>query len=116
MATTTERRCYKRYCASGQAEFWSASVKSIGKLLDVAKGGVLVLMPNKVRLSHEEKLTVRFTVSDYPGVFEARGKVARIQLDILAVMFLEEPVGLENLLRWLDRQEPSGVARSQKHT
>ncbi len=110
MATTTERRRYKRYCASGQADFWTALVMSVGKLLDVAKEGVLVLMPNTVRLSHEEKLTVRFTVSEYSGVFEARGKVARIQLDTLAVIFLEEPVGLENLLRWLDRKENSKVA------
>ena len=38
MATTTERRRYKRYCASGQADFWTTLVMSVGKLLDVAEG------------------------------------------------------------------------------
>ena len=101
---TIERRHYKRYLVSGLVEFMTDDVSSPSKLLDIAKGGVLI--DSEVVASPGEELAFRFTLSGYQGVFEASGKVVRNQNDVLAFKFLEEPAGLENLLSWLERREP----------
>ena len=43
-------------------------------------------------------------VQDYPGVFEVRGMVVRVQQDYWSMMFLKEPVGMTKLLRFLDKR------------
>ena len=104
-----ERRSYKRYPAAGQAEFWSTTLKGAGELLDVAKGGVLIRSADVP--SEESGITVLFTVSGYQRMFEAEGRVVRAQLDTIAVMFFDEPAGLEELLRWLERPQGETNAR-----
>ncbi len=96
------RRNHKRYPAAGQAEFWTASMKATGDLLDVAKGGVLIRSADVP--SDGSGITVRFTVSGYSRMFEAEGWVVRDQPDSIAVMFFDEPAGLGGLLRWLERR------------
>ena len=98
----TEGRRHKRYPVAGQAEFWTASMKATCDLLDVSKGGVLIRSADVP--SGESGITVRFTVLGYSRMFEADGHVVRAQLDSIAVMFFDEPPGLDGLLRWLERR------------
>ena len=99
-----ERRQYKRYGVTGRAEFQTDSAKAVGELLDIGTGGVLV----RSQLIHDKgtNLWVQFTVAGYPGALDSRGRVARSQLDVLAVMFLEPPAELERLLAWLEHRTP----------
>ena len=98
----TERRRHTRYPAAGDATFLTASLMARGDLLDVAKGGALI--HGAVVPSNGNGITVRFTVSGYPGKFEAEGKVVRDHPHMIAIIFLDEPAGLEELLRWLERK------------
>ena len=99
-----ERRKYKRYGVTGRAEFQADSERAVGELLDIGTGGLLIrsrLVPDK-----GTNIWAQFTVAGYPGAFESRGRVVRSQLDVVAVMFLEPPAGLEKLLGWLEHRTP----------
>ncbi len=101
---TIERRRYKRYPVSGLVEFMTELMETPSALLDIGKG--VVLIQSEVVASPGEELAFRFKVYGYQGVFEATGKVLRIQVDTLVIEFLEEHPELENLLSWLERREP----------
>jgi len=107
---SAERRRYKRYSVTGQAEWWTDSTKTPTELLDVGNGGVL--LRSQVTLAQGTQFGLRFTVDGYPEKFETRGRVVRTQMDIVAVMFLEEPVGLRQMLIWLDEQEQAKTGTS----
>ena len=99
-----ERRKYKRYRVTGRAEFQADSERAVGELLDIGTGGLLIrsrLIPDK-----GTNIWAQFTVAGYPGSFETSGRVVRSQLDVVAVMFLEPPTGLEKLLAWLEHRTP----------
>ena len=96
-----ERRRHKRYPVDGDATFLAASLMANGDLLDVAKGGALI--HGAVVPSDGSWIAVHFVVSGYPWKFEAKGKVVRDHPYRIAIMFLDEPAGLEELLRWLER-------------
>lgn len=105
-----ERRRYKRYSVTGESEFWTESAKTSTQLLDVGHGGVL--LRSEVVPAQGTQLGVRFAVDGYPERFEARGRVVRTQMDIVAVMFPEEPAGLRQMLIWLDEQEQAKTGTS----
>ncbi len=97
-----ERRQYKRYGVTGRTEFQTDSERAVGELLDIGTGGLLIrsrLIPDK-----GTNLWAQFTVAGYPGGFETRGRVVRTQLDVVAVMFLKPPAGLERPLAWLEHR------------
>lgn len=102
-----ERRQHKRYSVSGQAEFQAGSVNARGELLDVGSGGVLVR--SDVLPSDRSNLLIHFSIAGYPGVFDAKGRVVRTHLGVLAVMFLEPPAVLPDLLAWLEKRESAGA-------
>ncbi len=97
----TDKRRHKRYRVSGRADFQAASADATGDLLDIGTGGILVRSP--VIPPQGTNLTARFTVDGYAATFDCRGRVVRAQMDVLAVMFLEEPKGLAELLQWLEK-------------
>ena len=96
------RRGHERYLAVGEVEFWTASMRATGDLLDVAKGGVLFRSADVP--SEESGITVRFTVSGYSRMFEAEGWVVRAHPDSIAVMYFDELPGLGELLQRLERR------------
>ncbi len=106
---TTEKRSYKRYPASGRLLFQAESGEAAGDLIDIARIGAFIR--SEVKPYEGEELTVWFTVQDDIGVFEVRGIVVRVQSDSWAMMFLEEPVKLEKLLRSLDEKAKKQVVR-----
>ena len=104
-----ERRSDKRYPASGRLLFQTESGEAAGDLIDIARIGAFIR--SEVKPLEGEELTVWFTVQDHIGVFEIRGMVVRVQSDSWAMMFLEEPVKLEKLLRSLDEKAKKQVVR-----
>ncbi len=96
-----DERRHKRFSAEGEAEIRSEDMKATGDLLDVAKGGLLI--GSGAKPSRGLEVATRFTVQNYPGVIEGGGKVVRVLLDTVAIMFVEAPTGLEEMLRWLER-------------
>ena len=92
---------YKRYPVSGKILFQMGPMKITGKLVDISKGGALI--HSKVKPFEGEEFTVLLEVQDYARVFNVRGMAIRIQSDSWSMMFLEEPAGLVELLRWLER-------------
>ncbi len=93
---------YKRYPGSGRTLFRTESVEATGELVDISSGGACIR--SEVKPSEGDEVAVRFTVQNYPEVFEARGMVLRVQSDSWSMMFLEETVGLAELLRCLGRK------------
>lgn len=91
---------HKRYHVAGKAEFWTAHVKATGDLLDVAEEGILIR--SEIELNRRRRVMVRFKVLGYPRVLETEGRLERIHQSTLAIMFLDEPTGLEELLQWLE--------------
>ena len=103
-----EKRCHKRYPVSGKTLFQTESQEAAGELVDIARGGVCIR--SEVKPLDGEELTVRFTVQDHIGVFEIRGMVVRVQSNSWAMMFLEEPMEMETLLRSLAEKAEKQVA------
>jgi len=103
-----DRRVHKRYRVSGPAEFQAGPITATGELLDVGTGGIL--LRSDVSPSQGTNLQAQFAVADYPGTFKARGRVVRTQLGVVAVMFLDQPDGLQPLLDWLEQKESPGPA------
>ncbi len=94
-------RSHKRCPAAGKAEFWTAHVKATGDLLDVGEEGILIR--SEIETNRRRRVTVRFKVLGYPSVLETEGRLERVHLSTLAIMFLDKPAGLDELLRWLER-------------
>ncbi len=101
---------HKRYRVSGPAEFQAGSVTATGELLDVGTGGIL--LRSDVNPSQGTHLQAQFAVAGYHGTFNARGRVVRTQLGVVAVMFLDQPDGLQPLLDWLEQKESADPATS----
>ena len=98
-----EKRRYKRYRVSGQAEFRFGGVRATGELLDIGNGGVL--MRSEEIPAQQTSLAFSFAVEGYPKALQAQGRVVYTQLNTLAVMFLGKVEGLEELLRALEQKE-----------
>ncbi len=93
---------FKRYPVSGRTLFRTESMEAAGELLDISRGGARIR--SEVKPLEGAEIAVRFTVQNYPEVFEVRGIVLRVQSDSWAMMFLEKPGGLAKLLRSLDKR------------
>ena len=100
-----DRRRYKRYPVSGRAKFQAGITEGDGDVLDIGSGGILIRSP--VGLSQGTELKTLFTIQGYASEFSTSGRMVRAQLGVLAVMFLQEPVGLWELLKWLETAEGS---------
>jgi len=74
-------------------------MEAAGELVDISRGGVHIR--SEIKPLEGEDIDVRFTVQDYPEVFQVRGIVVRVHSDSWAVLFLDEPAGLTRLMRSL---------------
>ncbi len=92
----SERRKFVRYLVAGDVQFRSAAVEATGELLDIGTGGILVR--SQTMLDKGTNLTAGFDVKGCTGTFAAKGRVVRTQFDVLAIMFLDPPAGLDELL------------------
>ena len=100
--------CYKRYSVSGKTLFQAELMEATGELVDISRGGACIR--SEVKPLEGEEIAVRFTLQNYPEVFEVRGIVLRVQSDSWAMLFLGETVKLEKLLRSLDARAKKQVA------
>ncbi len=98
---STIKQSYKRYPVSGRILFRTESVQAVGELVGIARGGALIR--SEAVPSPGSEVTACFIVRDYPGAFEARGKVVRILTNAWAIEFLGEPPWLTEMLQWLER-------------
>jgi len=93
-----ERRQHKRYPPSGQAVFRTAgALEGDGQAINIALAGLLlgsVTIPPK-----RTQLWIHFTIPGHSGAFIAAGRVVHTQAGLLGVEFLQEPVGLRELLK-----------------
>ncbi len=97
-----ERRQHKRYPLSGEAAFRTTrALEGAGEPVNISIGGVL--LRSAVIPSAGTDLWVHFSLQDHPEKFITTGRVAHTEQDKLAVMFLEQPAGLGELLQSLER-------------
>ena len=106
----TEKRRYRRYPVSGQVQFRTEVDEAVGELVHIGKRGMLIrshfMPPLRTNLS------IHFTVQRYGETFRVGGRVVGSEKGMIAVSFPVEPVGMEELLQWLDKKEKSKAARA----
>jgi len=98
---TSERRQHRRHLVEGRAIVKTATGKFPAQLVDLGRGGVLVLGPvNSVQVG--EEVRVRFAMEGYPLEIEASGQVVRTEDHAVGVAFTEVPVDLDEAILWLE--------------
>ncbi len=100
-SVTTERRQYRRYVVEGKAVISTSSGQYAAELVDVGKGGVL-LLTQKDAVTVGEPVEVRFTIADYPVEVLASGRVARTDTHAIGIVFAEVPAELDEAVLWLE--------------
>ena len=98
---TSERRQHRRHLVEGKAIVKTDSGKFQAQLVDLGRGGVLVLGPvNSVQVG--EQVRVRFAMAGYPLEIEASGTVVRTEEHAIGISFTEVPVDLDEAILWLE--------------
>lgn len=97
-----ERRLHKRYIVTGRAELQMPTGKTVGEIVSVGGGGLLMLCNTANSLGTNAE--VSFTVQGHPGQLRALARVVRTEEGVLGVNFLEEPEGLQDLLLSLETE------------
>ena len=78
---------------SGQVEL----DQTYGQLEYIGTGGMLVRSECELAKGTEFRM-IRITISGYPGVFIAAGRVVSNFIGLSAIIFLREPAGLQDFL------------------
>lgn len=96
-----QKRQHRRYALAGQAVFRTAkAVEARACSLNIGIGGILLRSP--VIPPEGTELWLHLALEDRPeAFFITRGRIVRTEPDGLAVIFLEQPAGLESMLRSL---------------
>ncbi len=105
---STIKQSYKRYSVAGRIQFHTESMVATGELVDIGKWGARIR--SEIKPHEREEITARLEVHDYPRMFKVRGVVVRVQSDLWAMMFLEEPAGWAKLRQVLDERAQKQVA------
>ena len=71
--------------------------QTFGELEYIGMGGMLVRSKREIAKGTELR-TIRFTITGYPGIFNAAGRVVGTFIGLSAIMFLGEPTGLQDFL------------------
>jgi hypothetical protein len=96
-----ERRQHKRHLVEGKAIIKTASGKFPAQMVDLGRGGALVLAASgSVKVG--EQVRVRFALEGYPLEIETSGTVVRTDQHAIGVAFGEVPVDLDEALLWLE--------------
>ena len=96
-----ERRQHRRHLVEGKAIVKTSSGKFSAQMVDLGRGGVLVLAAANPVIVGEE-VRVRFALTGYPLEIEASGKVVRTEEHAIGVAFTEVPVDLDEAILWLE--------------
>lgn len=100
-ANSNERRQHRRHLVEGKAILKKASGNISAQLVDLGRGGALVLAPlNSVTVG--EPVRIRFAMSGYPIEMEVSGKVVRTEDHAVGIAFTEVPVDLDEAILWLE--------------
>ena len=100
-SSASERRQHRRYLVEGKAVVTTASGRFDAQLVDVGKGGVLLLAPSNA-VTVGERVEVRFAIAGYPAEIEASGRVARTDTHAVGIAFAEVPAALDEAILWLE--------------
>jgi hypothetical protein len=102
-----ERRRYRRYIVKGSVIInlalpEAAGDATVGELLNIGLGGVLL----RSKITHQEgtRVSLNFEFDGYPEKTSAEGQVVGTKPDLMAVKFLEQPVGIDAVLCWLEQE------------
>ena len=99
---TTNRRRYKRYIVEGFVTLDCALGKANGALLNLGQGGILVRVAGRYRAA--TIVSLRIQLENYPEMLATSGQVVGTQDGLVAIQFLEKPMGIELLLNWLEQE------------
>ena len=102
-STANERRQHRRYLTEGTAVVSAGSKEMAAQIVDVGKGGVLVLVPNH-GLAVGEQVHVRVSIAGYPTEIPVSGRIARTDTHAIGISFSENPVELEEAVLWLEAE------------
>jgi len=97
----SERRQHRRYVVEGKAIVTATSGEFRAELVDVGRGGVLVLAQSGVA-AVGEYIEVRFTIEGYPVELRASGRVARTDTHAIGIAFAEVPAEFDEAILWLE--------------
>ena len=100
-SVTTERRQHRRHLVEGKAVISAPTGRFAAELVDVGKGGVLVLTQRDA-VAVGEPVDFRFTIAGYPVEVLAKGRVARTDTHAVGIAFAEVPAELDEALLWLE--------------
>jgi hypothetical protein len=81
------------HAVSGQVEF----EQTIGELEYIGTEGMLI-RSERVLAEGAKLRMIRITISGYPRVFIAAGRVVGNFIGLSAIMFMDEPAGLQDFL------------------
>jgi hypothetical protein len=97
----SERRQHRRYLVEGKGLVQSPSREFPAQLVDIGKGGVLLLAGADL-VAVGEQVRVRFVIDGYPVEIEARGRVARTDTHAIGIAFAEVPAEFDEAILWLE--------------
>ena len=97
-----ERRRHRRYILPGQVRFRINSFEASGELVNFGQGGLL--MRSRVALPVGTQMSLRVQASCYPSAFETPAEIVGVKNALMALKFLEQPHGVQELLLWLERE------------
>lgn len=102
-STANDRRQHRRYLTEGKAVIAVGPKQLNAQIVDVGKGGALVLAPNHA-LTVGEQVEVRVAIAGYPASVSVSGRVARTDTHAIGISFSEIPVELEEAVLWLEAE------------
>jgi hypothetical protein len=97
----SERRQHRRYVVQGKAGFKTSTGRITAELVDLGKGGVLVLASSD-SITVGEPIHVHIAIVGYPVEIETNGRVARIDTHSIGIVFVDSPVELDEAVLWLE--------------
>lgn len=97
-----ERRRHRRYIVSGQVKLRTESFVVQGELVNFGQGGMLVR--SGLVLLVGTQMRARVTAFCYPYAFDVAGEVVSTKNALMAIKFLEQPNGVQELLYWLEQE------------
>jgi hypothetical protein len=103
-----ERRRSRRYRVQGTVCAEGPGGNVSGELLDIGSGGVLLKAAEAPPAGAE--LQLEFIVNGRPELYRAPGRVVRVQVDVVAIMFLRRIPELEPLLMSLEEEERAAAS------
>jgi hypothetical protein len=102
-----ERRRNPRFPVTGRAIIVTPEGELPAELIDIATGSLLMRCRQSAPAGAE--LPIRFSVENHANEFTVTGRVVRTQPDVLAVVFVDEPRGLRQLIEEIEKRHGAGA-------